>query len=67
MKRQVIYVESGRAGGSGDREGAKWAARLAAGLVLWQCWHLGLWGFSVAAATYLLVLIVLKAWTGDAR
>ncbi|TDU05219.1 hypothetical protein EDD99_3724 [Streptomyces sp. 846.5] len=67
MKRQVIYVESARAGGSGDGEGAKWVARLAAGLVLWQCWHLGLWGFSTAAATYLVVLIVLKARSGGVR
>ncbi|WP_042365984.1 hypothetical protein [Streptacidiphilus neutrinimicus] len=65
MKRQVIYVETGRHGGS-DREGAKWAARIAAGVVLYKCWHLGMWGFVASAATYLLVLIVLKARFGGA-
>jgi hypothetical protein len=67
MKRQVIYVESRRGGDPGDSEGAKWAARFAAGLVLWQCWHLGLWGFAATAATYLVVLIVLKARFGGSR
>ncbi|WP_037605057.1 hypothetical protein [Streptacidiphilus rugosus] len=66
MRRQVIYVESGRGrrGGSGDREGAKWAAGIAAGVVLWNCWHFGMWGFVATAATYLVVLVVLKAWLG---
>jgi hypothetical protein len=68
MRRQVIYVQpDGTPQPSGDREGAKWAARIAAGAVLYECWHMGMWGFVAAAATYLLVLIVLKTWLGGAR